>query len=156
MRYIPSPWIISRWKRYISNRETREFYLNYECTMGIPKGFNKKYYEELGTVKMKIPKNASAIKFPFNCSFDTHLIRKALWVLRRRKIVTLGVFRPKWKRDEMSVVLSLSSRGEYVFIAPILGYAPPYSVHIKDVIEGKVPEKLAVYILREKIDNART
>jgi len=152
--YTPSKWLIKRWREICGEEENEKYYLDKTHVLGIPKSFNKRHYLKLGDVKIvNRPREKEAtILLAKKYGVGASELFLAMYILRRRKYVTLGVYleRPK----NLAELFVVSSRGEYIVIAPTI-YPVYYwpCIKIEEIVE-KVPKTLRVWQMMRNLERS--
>jgi len=149
--YHPSKWFVKRFLEKTKGEITETYFLSHNGAIGIPRYFNRRYYVKLGTVKIvrRPRKKDCIIVFAKEYGVQAKDLFQAMYLLRRRKYITLGVYLDRPER--LPELFVASSRGEHIFIAPTIYLAYYYpSVKIEDLIE-EVPESLKTWQLMKNL-----
>jgi len=154
--YKPSAWVVERFFKVCGGGEiTKEYFISKDKVMGIPRTFNKKFYMKLGDFKIVRRPRLSfyCIVFNKNYAVKGEEFFRAMRVLRRRKYITLGVYKV---RKELPELLVVSSRGEHIVIAPYtlntsFNYYP--NVRIEDLVD-KVPEEFKIWKVMKNLEKS--
>ena len=148
--YSPSKEFVKRFLEKTKGEITDTYYLNHNGVIGIPRYFNRRHYVKLGTVKIvRRPREKECIiVFAKGYGVQAKDLFQAMYLLRRRKYITLGVYLDGPER--LPELFVASSRGEHIFIAP--NFLSPYypTIKIEDLIE-EVPESLKVWQLMRNL-----
>ena len=149
--YSPSKEFVKRFLEKTKGEITEAYFISRDREIGIPRFFNERHYLELGTVKIvRRPREKdSIIVLAKEYGVEAKDFFLAMYLLRRRKYITLGVYldRP----ETLPELFVASSRGEHIFIAPNFLLSPYYpTIKIEDLIE-EVPESLKVWQLMRNL-----
>lgn len=128
-------------------------HLSADATLGVFKIFKKEHYVPLGDYKLKVPLS----KIPFLANIEIYKyrgirgrrLRAALYILRRRKYFSLGVYKLYYlNKPDWAFVLS---NGENkILVAPVVTDSRWNLLPLDKIVE-KVDEKLKTFRLLVKL-----
>ena len=131
---------------------TTEFVLSKDCVFGIPLRHTRKKWEFSKREEVRLsyrPKDKDWLKIGDTC-FRFDYIYKSMHILRRRKIVSMGMARVR--SDQQEFILVVENNGKIIMIAPAIDVSNGTIINFKSVF-NKVPDVFAVEVLKCAIDD---
>jgi len=128
-------------------------YLSADATLGVFKVFKKEHYVDLGDYKLKVPLSSLSpfknIEIYFGRGIRGRRFRAALYILRRRKYFSLGVYKLYYLRKP-DWAFVLSNGEDKILVAPVLTDTRWNILPLDNIVE-KIDEKLKTFRLLAKL-----